>query len=175
MNIWKLDTTHSEVQFKIKHLMISTVTGNFGEFDATLETSGDDFESSNISFSAKIDSISTGNSQRDEHLKSPDFFDAVNFPELTFKSTSLTKKGEDDYILKGDLTIRGVTKSVELDAEYGGTMIDFYGQEKIGFDLKGKINRKEFGLAWDALTEAGGVVVSDDVKLIINVQFAKQQ
>ena len=115
--------------------------------------------------SADINSISTGNEQRDGHLKSADFFDAEQFPKLTFTSTSMKKTGDDTYDLTGDLTMHGVTKPVTLKAEYGGQMQDFYGQTKAGFELMGVLKRKEFGLTWDGVTEAGGVVVSDDVRL----------
>ena len=170
MAIWKIDPMHSEVQFKVKHLMISTVTGDFKAFDATAETvSEDSFENAQISFSAQIASISTGNEQRDGHLKSGEFFDAEAFPTLNFVSTSFTRN-----VLKGNLTIKDVTKEVELVAEFGGLMTDFNGQTKAGFEISGRINRKDFGLAWSGVTEAGGVVVSDDVKLILNVQFTKQ-
>ena len=171
---WAIDPMHSEVQFKVKHLMVSTVTGLFSKFDGQLEMTGDDFEDSTITFSADIDSFSTGNEQRDGHLKSADFFDAENFPKLTFTSTSFTKNGDDTYDLTGDLTLHGVTKSVKLKAEYGGQMQDFYGQTKAGFEVTGKIQRKEFGLTWDGVTEAGGVVVSDDVRLVMNIQVTKQ-
>lgn len=171
---WAIDPTHSEVQFKVKHLVISTVTGSFGQYDGQITTEGNDFNNAAVSFSADISSISTGNDQRDGHLKSADFFDAENFPKLTFTSTSMTKTGDDTYALTGDLTIRGVTKSVTLKAEYGGQMQDFYGQTKSGFELSGTIKRKEFGLTWDGVTEAGGVVVSDDVKLVMNIQLTKQ-
>jgi polyisoprenoid-binding protein YceI len=170
MAIWKIDPLHSEVQFKVKHLMISTVTGDFKAYDATAETASEDsFENAQISFSAQIDSISTGNEQRDGHLKSGEFFDAEAFPTLSFVSTSYLNNE-----LKGNLTIKDVTKEVVLDAEFGGLMTDFYGQTKAGFEISGKINRKDFGLTWSAVTEAGGVVVSDDVKLILNVQLTKQ-
>lgn len=171
---WVIDPTHSEVQFKIKHLVISTVTGSFGQYEGQIETYGDDFTDATISFSADINSIGTGNEQRDGHLKSADFFDAEQFPKLTFTSTSLTKTGDDSYALVGNLTIRDVTKSVPLKVEYGGQMQDFYGQTKAGFELTGTIKRKEFGLTWDGVTEAGGVVVSDEVKLVMNIQVVKQ-
>ncbi|MBO0951248.1 YceI family protein [Fibrella forsythiae] len=171
---WVIDPTHSEVQFKVKHLMVSTVTGSFSKFDGQLTMTGDDFQDADISFSADIDSISTGNEQRDGHLKSGEFFDAGQFPQLTFKSTSMTKTGDDTYNLTGDLTLHGVTKSVTLKAEYGGQMQDFYGQTKAGFEVTGVIKRKEYGLTWDGVTEAGGVVVSDDVRLIMNIQVTKQ-
>ncbi len=171
---WVIDPTHSEVQFKIKHLMVSTVTGLFGQFEGELEMAGDDFEDAQISFSADIASISTGNEQRDGHLKSPDFFDAPQFPKLTFESTSMKKTGDDTYSIQGNLTMHGVTKPVTLKAEYGGQMVDFYGQTKAGFEVTGILKRKEFGLTWDGVTEAGGVVVSDDVRLILNIQVTKQ-
>jgi polyisoprenoid-binding protein YceI len=170
---WGIDTTHSEITFKVKHLVISTVTGKFKEFDASIETDNEDFEHAAISFSAAINSIDTGNEDRDNHLKSDDFFNAEEYPTLSFSSNSFKKIGDGTYKLTGDLTIRGNTKTVELDAEYGGTVVDPYGNTKAGFEVTGKINRKEFGLTWSAVTEAGNIVVSDDVKLILNVQFTK--
>ncbi|MFD0748834.1 YceI family protein [Mucilaginibacter calamicampi] len=170
---WVLDPMHSEVQFKVKHLVISTVTGSFKKFEGTLETDNDDFTGADINISLDVNSIDTNQDQRDGHLKGADFFDAEKYPAITFKSKSFEKDGG-DYTLKGDLTIKGVTKPVTLAAEYGGVATDFYGNTKAGFDVTGKINRKEFGLTWDGITEAGSVVVSDEVKLIFNVQFAKQ-
>ncbi|GAB4025166.1 YceI family protein [Spirosoma koreense] len=171
---WAIDPMHSEVQFKVKHLMVSTVTGLFSQYEGELETFSDDFADSKITFSADVASISTGNEQRDGHLKSADFFDVEQFPKLTFTSTSMTKTGDDTYNLVGDLTLHGVTKTVPLKVEYGGQMQDFYGQTKAGFEVTGTIKRKEFGLTWDGVTEAGGVVVSDDVKLVMNIQVTKQ-
>ena len=171
---WVIDPTHSEVQFKVKHLMVSTVTGLFSRYEGKLQMDGDDFEEAKITFSADIDSISTGNEQRDEHLKSADFFDASQFPALTFESTGMTRTTADTYILNGLLTLHGVTKPVLLKAEYGGQMQDFYGNTKAGFEVTGTIKRKEFGLSWDGVTEAGGVVVSDDVKLVLNIQVSRQ-
>jgi len=171
---WVIDPMHSEIQFKVKHLVISTVSGFFKSFEGSLETEKEDFEDSSISFSLDIDSIDTNQSQRDEHLKSADFFDAAQFPHITFKSTSFKKTGDDEFELVGDLTIKGVTKSVKLAAEYGGSTDDFYGNTKAGFEVTGKINRKDFGLAWEGVTEAGSIVVGEDIKLTMNVQFAKQ-
>lgn len=171
---WTIDPTHSEVQFKVKHLVISTVTGNFSEFAGTLETSGDTFEDTRATFEANIASISTNNTDRDNHLKSADFFDAENHPKLKFESTSWNKIDEETFEMKGIMTIRGNSKEVTLKASYGGTMVDPYGNTKAGFEISGKINRKEFGLSWSAVTEAGGVVVSDEVRLALNVQFSKQ-
>jgi polyisoprenoid-binding protein YceI len=170
---WIVDNMHSEVQFKVKHLVISTVTGTFNKFSAELEAEKEDFTDAKISFSADIDSIDTNNAQRDAHLKSDDFFNAEKFPQMTFKSSSL-EKSNGKYTLKGDLTIRDITKPVVLDVELGGVATDPYGQIKAGFEAVGKINRKEFGLMWSAVTEAGGVVVSDEVKILLNIQFVKQ-
>jgi polyisoprenoid-binding protein YceI len=171
---WVIDPMHSEVQFKVKHLVISTVSGFFKSFAGELVTDGDDFENAEIDFTLDIDSIDTNQSQRDEHLKSAEFFDAATYPKISFKSTSFTKTGDDEYALKGDLTIKDVTKPVSLDVEFGGSAADFYGNTKAGFEISGKINRKEFGLTWDGVTEAGSIVVGEDIKLLINVQFAKQ-
>ncbi|QQS29981.1 MAG: YceI family protein [Sphingobacteriales bacterium] len=173
MATYTIDPTHSEVSFKVKHLMISTVTGSFEQFDAKMSAEKENFTDAQISFEADIESISTNNTQRDQHLKSPDFFDSENHPKMTFVSTSLVQKSDTDYLLNGDLTIRGVTKPVSLAVEYAGKMTDFYGNEKHGFEINGKLSRKEFGLQWNAVTEAGGVVVSDEVKLSVNVQFQK--
>ena len=171
---WAIDPMHSEVQFKVKHLVISTVTGFFKSFSGELDAVNDDFEDSEISFALDIDSIDTNQSQRDEHLKSDLFFDAAKYPQITFKSTSFKKTDDDEFELVGDLTIKGITKSVKLAAEYGGSTNDFYGNTKAGFEVSGKINRKEFGLTWDGVTEAGSVVVGEDIKLLINLQLAKQ-
>ncbi|OCX54800.1 hypothetical protein BEL04_04495 [Mucilaginibacter sp. PPCGB 2223] len=166
---WVLDPMHSEVQFKVKHLVISTVTGSFKTFEGTVTTQGDTFEGAEVEFSLDVNSIDTNQEMRDNHLKGPEFFDAEKYPKITFKSTSLT-----DDKLTGDLTIKDVTKTVTLDVEHGGSATDFYGNLKAGFEVSGKINRKDFGLTWNGVTEAGAVVVGEDVKLIINVQFAKQ-
>lgn len=171
---WNIDLTHSEVQFKVKHLVISTVTGNFNKFSGTIKAEDDSFENAETSFEAEIASIFTNNPDRDTHLKSPDFFDAEAHPKLTFKSTEFKKTGDDTFDVTGDITLRGTTKKVTLKAELGGIMVDPYGQTKAGFDINGTINRKDFGLNWSAVTEAGGVVVSDNVKLVLSVQFVKQ-
>jgi polyisoprenoid-binding protein YceI len=172
--IWKVDPTHSEITFKVKHLVISTVTGKFKSFDATLETENESFEGAQITFKADIDSIDTGVADRDGHLKSDDFFNAEKYPEMTFTSTEFTKTGEGTFALKGNLTIRDITKEITLDVDHGGTVVDPYGQKKAGFEISGAINRKEFGLQWNAITEAGSVVVADTVKLDLNVQVVQQ-
>jgi len=174
MATYKIDAAHSEITFKVKHLMITNVTGSFTQFDATMESEAADFSDAKISFEADVNSVNTNNEQRDGHLKSDDFFAAEKFPKLTFVSKSFTKKSDDEYTLTGDLTIRDVTKTVDLAVEFGGNMVDPWGQAKAGFEINGKINRKEFGLGWGAVTEAGGVVVSDEVKLHLGVQMIKQ-
>ena len=171
---WAIDPMHSEVQFKVKHLVISTVTGSFKNFEGTVETEGDDFADAKIEFSLDINSVDTGQEQRDAHLKGADFFDAEKYPHISFKSTSITKESGDDYKLTGDLTIKDVTKPVTFEVEHGGIATDFYGNTKAGFEIKGKINRKDFGLTWDGVTEAGSIVVGEDIKLSANIQLAKQ-
>ncbi len=171
---WIIDTAHSEVGFKVKHLVISTASGKFTSFEGTLEAEKEDFSDAKISFSADIDSIHTGNEQRDGHLKSADFFDVANHPKLSFISTQLSPKGGSDYRLKGNLTLRGVTKPVELAVEFGGTQKDFYGNTVAGFEINGKINRQDYGLSWSAVTEAGGIVVSDEVRLHINAELIRK-
>ncbi len=170
---WVFDPAHSDLQFKVKHLLISTVTGNFKEFNGSV-TAGDNFDNAQINFETSIDSLTTHNEQRDAHLKSPDFFEMDKYPKLSFASTQFIRKGEDTYELEGDLTIKGITKPVKLTVDYNGTAQDPYGNTKAGFELNGKINRKDFGLSWNALTEAGGMVVSDEVKLLGNIQLLKQ-
>ena len=172
--LWKIDPTHSEIQFKVKHLVISTVTGSFNTFDGSVEIEGDDFAGADARFEADINSITTNNEQRDGHLKSDDFFKAGKFPKLTFESTSFEKTGDETYKLTGNITIRDITKVVTLDVVYGGTVVDPYGQTKAGFEVTGTINRKEYGLSWSAVTEAGNLVVADNVKLIMNVQFVQK-
>lgn len=170
---WALDPAHSEVNFKVKHLVISSVTGTFKSFEGGFETDHEDFSNANIDFSLDVNSIDTNQEQRDVHLKSADFFDQEKYPKISFKSTSFTKSGE-DYELTGNLNVKDVTKPIKLKVEFGGTATDFYGNEKAGFEITGKISRKEYGLTWDAVTEAGAIVVGDDIKLNINAQFAKQ-
>ena len=173
MTTYKIDPAHSEILFKVKHLMITNVTGQFKSFDATLTAGAEDFSDAAVSFTAEIDSIDTRNEQRDGHLKSNDFFNAETYPQLSFTSTSFEKTA-DGYLLNGNLTIRDVTRPVALKTNYNGAMVDPWGQHKVGFEAEAVIKRKEFGLSWDAVTEAGGVVVSDDVRLQFNVQFIKQ-
>ena len=171
---WVIDPMHSEVQFKVKHLVISTVTGFFKSFEGTLETENEDFDDAKVEFSIDINSVDTNQTGRDEHLKSADFFDAAKYPHIKFKSSSFKKIDDDDYELKGDLTVKDVTKPITLEVEHGGSAADFYGNTKAGFEITGKINRKEFGLTWDGITEAGSIVVGEDIKLTLNIQVTKQ-
>jgi len=171
---WVIDPAHSEIQFKVKHLMITTVTGYFQNFNLEVDTEDEDFtKASRIEFTADIDSINTNNEQRDTHLKSDDFFNAEQFKQLKFVGKTFEGSG-DNYKLHGDLTIRDVTKPVTFNVEYGGIVVDPYGQTKAGFTVDGKVNRKEFKLTWDAVTEAGQVVVSNEIKLHCEIQLVKQ-
>ena len=172
-NTWVLDPIHSEVQFKVRHLVISTVSGFFKKFEASLTTENEDFNGASISISLDADSIDTNFADRDEHLRGPEFFDAANYPKLTFQSTSFKNKSGEDYELTGDLTIKGITKPVVLDVIYGGTTIDFYDNTRAGFEVNGKINRTDFGLNWAAKTEAGTFVIGEEIGLAMFVEFTK--
>jgi polyisoprenoid-binding protein YceI len=170
---WNLDPNHSEVTFKVKHMMITNVTGHFKEFSATVVSSSDDFTKAEINFTANAKSISTNADQRDTHLRSAEFFDVEKYPDIKFKGTKFTKQSGSDYKLEGDLTIKGVTKNITLDVDFGGINKDPWGQTKAGFTVSGKINRKDFGLNWNAALETGGVMVSDEVRIHAEVQFIK--
>jgi polyisoprenoid-binding protein YceI len=172
---WGLDPMHSEIAFKVKHMMIANVTGNFTKFNVDATTEGDDFSKAKINFTADTNSINTNNEQRDGHLKSPDFFDAAKFPTIKFESSSMVKKNDEDYTLNGNLTIRDVTKPVSLQVNFGGIGKDPYGNIKAGFSVEGKINRKDFGLTWNAALEAGGVMVGEELKIHSEIQLAKQK
>ena len=165
---WKLDPTHSELTFKVKHMMISNVKGEFTNFDAEITTEDDTFSKAKVSASIKTDSVFTNNTDRDTHLKSADFFNAEKYPAITFEAEALT--GD----VTGNLTINGVTKPVTLDVDFGGIGQDPWGNTKAGFSFEGKIKRSDFGLNWNATLEAGGVLVSDEVKIAGDLQFVKQ-
>jgi len=171
---WALDPTHSEIAFKVKHLMISTVTGHFNKFSLLAETANDDFSSAKkIEFSADIDSIDTNNEQRDGHLKSADFFNAELYPQIKFSGKNYEGNG-DDAKLQGDLTIGAITKPLTLNVEFGGIVVDPYGQTKAGFTVTGKINRKDFGITWGPVSEAGNILLSDEIKINSEIQLVKQ-
>lgn len=169
---WVLDPTHSELTFKVKHMMITNVKGEFKNF--SVEVDGDDIFKSSLNVIVDASSINTNSTDRDKHLKSADFFDVENHKELTFKSTSFKKKDDDEYELKGILTIKGISKEVALEVEFGGINKDPWGNEKAGFSVEGKINRKDWGLNWNAALETGGVLVSEEVKIAGEIQFVKQ-
>jgi polyisoprenoid-binding protein YceI len=171
--IWNVDALHSEVQFKVKHLVISTVTGSFKSFSGSAVTEGDQFENADIEFTIDVTSVDTGQPGRDEHLKNADFFEAETYPQFKFVSTSFTKIKGDLYKLIGNLTIKGITKEVELEAEYGGTEKDTFGNIKVGFEVTGSIDRKDFNVKFNGLTETGGLALGEIIKIIANIQLAK--
>ena len=171
---WVLDPSHSEVEFKVKHMMISTISGKFTKFDADLQTEDEDFMTAKVSFTVDTDSITTNNEQRDGHLKASDFLDTANFPKIKFVAAKYENVDNDgSYEVYGDLTIRGVTKQVKLDAEFGGVKKDPWGNTRAGVTVSGKINRKEFGVQFHAVTETGGIVVSDEVRIHVALEFIK--
>ena len=171
---WVIDPTHSEIGFKVKHMMFTNVSGKFDQYDGSIETEENDFTTAKISFSAAIDSIDTRNSDRDNHLKSADFFDVENHPKLTFTGKSFSKINENNYELVGDLNIKDITKEVKLPVEFSGLMQDPWGNTKVGLNIEGKINRKDWGLNWNSALETGGVLVSEEVRLNIELQFLQQ-
>ena len=168
---WTIDPSHSNIEFKIRHMVITNVSGHFKQFESSAITTGDDFATAKIRFTAQIASIETGMADRNGHLMSDDFFNAEKFPELVFEGTGMEKISDEEFILHGNLTIRDVSKPIHLKVMYGGMLKDFYGNHRAGFEIKGSIKRKDFGLQWDAFTEAGGAVVSNEVRIECNVQF----
>jgi polyisoprenoid-binding protein YceI len=171
---WLSDPAHTEIEFKVRHLMITTITGHFRKFNILVETDDDNFtKASTIIFTADVNSIDTNNEQRDTHLKSADFFAVTEYPQIKFEGQKFEKKG-DNYLLQGDLTIHGITKPVTVDVDFAGIVVDPFGQTKAGFTVDGKIKRKDFDLTWDAVTEAGQVVVSNDIKIHAGVQLIRQ-
>ena len=171
---WALDPTHSEIGFKIRHLMISNVSGNFNKFNVEVETKGADFENANVFATIDTKSINTNNQQRDEHLRNADFFEVETHPTIVFKSTKVEKLDEENYKLHGNLTIKDTTKAVVLDVEYSGTAKDAWGNFKAGFTLSGKINRKDFGISYNAVLETGGLALGEEIKVLAELQLIKQ-
>lgn len=171
---WAIDPMHTEVLFKVKHLVISTVTGSFKKFSGGVLTEGDDFNTAKITFALDVKSIDTNQSMRDEHLQGDDFFASDKYPHITFESLSFVHQSGSDYKMTGNLTMKGVTKTVELDVEYGGSGKDSRGNVKHGFEVTGKINRKDFGVSWNVITETGGLGLSEDIKLFASVQIFKE-
>lgn len=170
--IWKVDNVHSAVKFSVTHLVISEVDGSFKVYNGSIVNTKDDFSDAAIEFSIDVNSINTDNSMRDGHLKGDDFFNAATYPTMTFKSTSFNKKEGNKYELAGNLTIRNVTKKIVFDVKFGGIGKDAYGNIKAGFKVIGSINRFDYGLKWNALTEAGGATVGAEVSLNANLEFA---
>ena len=170
---WKVDTVHTRLGFSAKHMVISEVEGQFRDFDIDVK-SGEDFFDSEIEVTIKTDSIDTGNSDRDNHLKSADFFDAVNHPEMKFVSSSIEKISDEEFKLKGDLTISGISKPVELDVTLGGKIKDPWGNERAGFQVEGKLNRFDYDLKWNKLMESGGAVVGKMIKINCHVELVKR-
>jgi polyisoprenoid-binding protein YceI len=170
--MWKVDNVHSAVKFSVTHLVISEVDGSFKVYNGSISTAKDDFSDAVIDFSIDVNSINTDNAMRDGHLKGDDFFNAATYPTMTFKSTSFKKKEGNKYELVGNLTVRNVTKKVVFDVKHGGTVKDGYGNTKAGFKVTGSINRFDYGLKWNALTEAGGATVGAEVSLSANLEFA---
>ena len=172
-NRWDVDNAHSQVTFTVTHLVISEVTGTFKEFSSNVLSDKADFSDAKVDFSIKVNSINTDNQMRDDHLKSDDFFNSNKYSEINFKGRQMKAAGKGKYKLTGDLTIRDVTKTVTLDVVYAGTANDPYGNTKAGFKITGKINRFDYGLKWNTLTEAGGAVVGQDVDFKVNLQLVK--
>ncbi len=171
---WVTDPMHSEILFRVRHLMIANVKGEFRKFNATILSESSDFSKAKVNAKIDASSIFTNNTDRDTHLKGADFFDAGKYEEILFEGTSFTKLDEENYQLKGNLTMKGISKEVALDVEFGGFITDTYGQEKAGFSVSGKINRQEWGLNWNAALETGGVMVSNEVRINAELQFVKQ-
>jgi polyisoprenoid-binding protein YceI len=170
---WQLDAAHTDIAFRVRHLLVATATGKFTAFSSQATTEEDDFSTVQVEFNVETASIETGVNDRNNHLKSDEFFASATYPNMVFKSTGMKHIEDDKYQLTGDLTIRDITKPVTLDVEFGGIAKDPWGNIKAGFEVTGKIKRKEFGLSWDALTEAGGAVVGDEVKIHANLEYAK--
>jgi polyisoprenoid-binding protein YceI len=170
---WTIDPSHSKIGFKVKHLMITNVMGNFKEFEGQVTTMGNDFSTAVISLSLNSASIDTEMTDRDSHLKSADFFDVGNYPKIIFDAGSLKDLGDDMYELSGNLIIKGVTNKIALSVEYGGLITDPWGNVKVGFSITGKMNRKDWGLNWNTALEAGGVLVGEEVKIICDIELVR--
>lgn len=170
---WNVDASHSNVKFSVVHMVVSETEGYFKTYSGKVVSTTPDFNGATIEFTVDVNSINTDNEERDKHLKSYDFFNAEKYPKMTFKSTSFKKISGNTYELTGNLTIRDVTKQVTFQVTYGGTAKDPWGNVKAGFKAKGKINRKDYNLKWSVLTEAGGMVVSEDVDILLNIELVQ--
>jgi polyisoprenoid-binding protein YceI len=172
--LWIMDPAHSEVTFKVRHMMITNVSGTFENSTGSMNSDAPDFSDAELQFEAEVASVNTRNSQRDEHLRTNEFFDAASHPSLRFDSGKLEKTGDKNYVLHGDITIRGVKKSISMQVNYTGLVVDPWGLTRAGFEISGSLMRADFGLHWNANTEDGSIVLSDEVKLLIHVQMIKQ-
>ncbi len=173
---WIIDPAHSHIEFKIKHLMISTVKGQFRDFDASIYTTGDDFMTAEIDCWIDAASVDSGNEERDKHVRSADFFDVEHHPQIAFQADSVENVDNDgSYELWGNLTIKGITKKIKLDVEFGGVIKDLWGNEKAIFSINGKINRKDWDLNWNAALEAGGLLVSDELRVSAEIQLMRAE
>lgn len=170
---WSIDASHSHVEFAVRHMMVATAKGRFADVQGTIQFDGEDLSSAAIDVVIPVDTIDTKNEQRDAHLKSPDFFDVANFPTLTFKSKRIVPGSDNDFTIVGDLTIRGTTQEITLDAESNGTLRDPWGMDRAGFSATGKINRFDYGLHWNGALETGGLVVAQDVKITLEIEIVK--
>jgi polyisoprenoid-binding protein YceI len=168
---WSFDKSHTEIRFAVTHMVISEVSGSFSDYDGSLTFDGEDLTKAQVRFSANTESVNTGNEKRDGHLRSDDFFNSEEFPQLSFEGSSFEKVDEKNYKLTGELTIRDVTKTIELDVKYSGVIQDPWGNNRAGFKIRGEINRMEYGLKWNSMMEAGGLVVSEEVELLLNVEM----
>ena len=174
MSKWNIDTSHSEIAFKVKHLVISTVRGTFDNFEGSVVAADDTFNNAAIAFSAQVDSVNTNSKQRDGHIVSPDLFDAVKFPTLSFSSTSVKNTNGKELDIKGDLTMKGVTKSINFKAAFNGIAKGMDGKRVAAFDLSLEINRNDFGISWNAPIETGGLVVSEQVKIEASLETKEE-
>jgi polyisoprenoid-binding protein YceI len=172
---WALDPTHSEVNFKVRHLMVSNVSGHFKNFNATVETEGDDLSTAKVHFTADVNSVSTNNEQRDGHLKTGDFFDVENHPQIIFDGNKMEKVDGQNYKVHGNLTMRGVSKPITLNVEFGGIMKDPWGNDRAGFEVSTKINRKDFGVSFGMVSETGGLMLGEEVTINANTEFVKEK
>ena len=170
MTKWNIDNAHTSVGFSVKHMMVSKVKGSFGKLEGTIVGNPEDLTGAQIDFKIDVASINTNNEDRDNHLRSADFFETEAHPQITFVSTNIVKKDDDEYDLTGDITVKGITKQITFKAEYEGKGKNPWGVDVVAFEAKGKISRKDFGLTWNQALEAGGVLVGDDIKISIDVQ-----
>ncbi len=171
---WILDPTHSEVGFKIKHLMITNVSGSFKDFHVIAETENNDFSSASIQATIEMDSIFTNNEQRDAHLRNSDFFEVSKYPKLIFQSTRIEKIDDDTFQVYGDMTLKGITKPIKLNVEYSGVTKDPWGSERAGFSITGKLNRNDWGVNFNGVLETGGLMLGEEVKIHSEIQLVKE-